>query len=102
MGPTLGYCSFLENNDKVGIINGPQTVGNENGGAGFLFENAVDILQKRLLCMCIKRRGLRLFRSMLQSPVIILPLRQKKVVVDPSKLVWILLNAVSRHLTNGS
>ena len=58
MGPALGHVAASKNDDSVAVVDRAQPVRDENTSAGFLFENAVDVLQQGLLRMCVERRCL--------------------------------------------
>src|SRR5437764_7721072 len=49
--------SVFEHEDDVAVEYGPKTVSNENTGARFLLQDAVDVLQQCLLRVRVERRS---------------------------------------------
>lgn len=48
MGPHLRHVAVLQDENLVAVVDGPETVSDEDAGALFLLQDAVDVLQERL------------------------------------------------------
>lgn len=58
MRARLGHASVLQHQDLVAVVDRPQPVRHEHARARLLLQDAVDVLQQRLLRVRVKGRSL--------------------------------------------
>jgi len=84
MRPLLGDPTFLQHDDQIGVVNGPETMGNEHGRPIPLLDDAVDVLEQSGFGVRVQRGCLRwsVEDSYRHEDSL---LRRRTVTVDPSR-----------------